>query len=73
MSRVYSPSAWRISIGGAEIADAPFQRIDRNASATVTLLQPPLNPIGPNGSKRRGRNASNRYFAALLVRQGGAK
>lgn len=52
----------------------PFLRVvDRNASATVTLLMPPLNPIGPNGSKRRGRNASNRYFAALLVRQGGAK
>lgn len=29
---------------------------------------PPLNPIGPNGSRRRGRNASYRYFAALLRR-----
>lgn len=27
----------------------------------------PHAPNRPNGSRRRGRNASNRYFAALLV------
>lgn len=64
MSPAYPASAVRIFLGDVEITGG-----DLSIYATV----PPLNPIGLNGSKRRGRNASNRYFAALLVRQGGAK
>lgn len=64
MSPAYPASAVRIFFRGVEITGGNLYLY-----ATV----PPLNPIGPNGSKRRGRNASNRYFAALLVRQGGAK
>lgn len=64
MSPAYPASAVRIFLGDVEITGGYLY---------LDSTMPRLNPIGPNGSKRRGRNASNRYFAALIVRHGGAK
>jgi len=38
----------------------------RRLRAAFVLVKPP-NPTGSNGSKRRGRNYSHRYFAEMLV------